>query len=226
MATNSPVVDGRVDVFHRMNGPVGVGNTFVNPVSSSGTLMRLLQPASSTGRAASHRRARRFSRRSDAVSVAITCARTAWPRRERAARRARPRQIDRDRRAECRRRSRHHRNDAIGQRIASSTLLVIMTVVTGRRLRARVAPGPAAASRVSARRARRRVRPETAPGLGRERPRDGHALTHAARQLSRPTVVGIAEADLLERCAGPHQLLIAGQIGNAASTASRTFSAP
>ena len=61
--------------------------------------------------------------------------------------------------------------------------------------------------------------------LGRKRARNRDALPHAARQLARPPVDGVAEADLAERVA---RLARAARSrvrsGNAASTASRTFS--
>ncbi len=118
-----------------MNGPDGVGNTFVSPVSSSGKLMaspwRLPEgpaPRRWLGRRPS------CSRPSDAVSVATTCARTC---------------VACSSCASCATLRGRGSSTGIGapsvaggpgtigtmrsdSRIASSTLLVIITVVTGR----------------------------------------------------------------------------------------------
>ena len=111
-------------------------------------------------------------------------------------------------------------------RIASSTLLVIITVVTGRSADGHSAPAPAAASRASARRARRTARPGTARrGSVANARAMRDALPHAARQLARPPVERVAEADPLERLRRARRA--ARRVvssGNAASTASRTFS--
>ena len=111
-------------------------------------------------------------------------------------------------------------------RIASSTLLVIMIVVTGRsparaQLRELLLQGLA---RQRVERAERLVEKQHLR-LGGERARDRDALPHAARQLPRPPVrarcrgrPARASARACARCSSR------GQSGNAASTASRTFS--
>ena len=89
-------------------------------------------------------------------------------------------------------------------RIASSTLLVIITVVTGRSRR-RAQPHQVLLQRLAGQRVERAERfvEKQHFGVGGEGARDRHPLPHAARQLAGPAVERVAEPDLLERAPCP-----------------------
>ena len=109
--------------------------------------------------------------------------------------------------------------------MASSTLLVIITVVTGR--------SPLGAelrqvllqrfARQGIERAERLVEKEHVR-LDGERSRDRDALAHAARELARLAIERGAETDQLEARGAACWSCGARAPGNAACTASRTFS--